>query len=193
MPCAPWNLRGGSAFLAAGDAATASELALWLTRTGIDRFDGCDWMVDPYRSELSGDGLQAKAMWDEMESSLLAFRAQSASGDEWDLRAAHQGMVQLGALRDVKRVARLLQKLGVRGIPRGPRLSTRTNAASLSNRELDVLHMLAAGCTDREIAHRLSISEKTVGTHVSAILRKLDVANRTQAAIQARETGLLDS
>ena len=186
------NLRPAD-ILAAGDAATASELALWLTRTGIDRFDGCDWMVDPYRSELSGDGLQAKAMWDEMESSLLAFRAQSASGDEWDLRAAHQGMVQLGALRDVKRVARLLQKLGVRGIPRGPRLSTRTNAASLSNRELDVLHMLAAGCTDREIAHRLSISEKTVGTHVSAILRKLDVANRTQAAIQARETGLLDS
>jgi DNA-binding NarL/FixJ family response regulator len=56
--------------------------------------------------------------------------------------------------------------------------------AALSNRELEVLRVLAQGCTDREIAYRLSISEKTVGTHVSAILRKLDITNRIQAAVK---------
>ena len=63
---------------------------------------------------------------------------------------------------------------------------------ALSSRELDVLHYLADGASNKEIASQLSISLTTVRTHVSNILRKLDLENRTQAALFAREHGLTE-
>jgi NarL family two-component system response regulator LiaR len=63
----------------------------------------------------------------------------------------------------------------------------------LTARENDVLRLLAQGCTNKEIALRLDIGEKTVKTHVSNILSKLNVASRTQAALYAVHTGLVDS
>jgi DNA-binding NarL/FixJ family response regulator len=56
---------------------------------------------------------------------------------------------------------------------------------ALTGRERDVLELLAAGQSNREIARTLHISEKTVKTHVSAVLAKLGVADRTQAALFA--------
>ncbi len=62
----------------------------------------------------------------------------------------------------------------------------------LTPREVDVLQLVAAGQTNREIADTLYISPKTVSIHVSNLLGKLDVANRTAAAAAARERGLVD-
>jgi DNA-binding NarL/FixJ family response regulator len=59
--------------------------------------------------------------------------------------------------------------------------------ASLSARELEVLRLLEAGLTDREIADALTISTRTVESHVSAVLRKLGVRNRAEAARRFRE------
>jgi NarL family two-component system response regulator LiaR len=64
--------------------------------------------------------------------------------------------------------------------------------AELTARENDVLRLLAEGCTNKEIARHLDIGEKTVKTHVSNILSKLNVASRTQAALYAVQTGLVD-
>lgn len=59
--------------------------------------------------------------------------------------------------------------------------------AALSSRELQVLGNLADGLTDREIAEALVISPRTVESHVSSILRKLEVRNRAEAALRYRE------
>ena len=64
------------------------------------------------------------------------------------------------------------------------------NPANLTPRELEVLVLLGDGLTNAEIAERLFLSEKTVAHHVSAILRKLGVANRVQAVTEAARLGI---
>jgi DNA-binding NarL/FixJ family response regulator len=60
----------------------------------------------------------------------------------------------------------------------------------LTPRERDVLELLAAGCRNHEIARRLGTSDKTVRNHVSQVLLKLQVPDRTAAALKAREAGV---
>jgi DNA-binding NarL/FixJ family response regulator len=62
---------------------------------------------------------------------------------------------------------------------------------NLSERELDVLRLVARGMSNREIAESLTISECTVKSHVSNILSKLQLAHRTQAALHALKRGLV--
>lgn len=61
---------------------------------------------------------------------------------------------------------------------------------SLSQREREVLTLMADGCSNLQIAERLGIGEKTVKTHVSNVLGKLNVSDRTQAAVYAWKIGL---
>ena len=63
----------------------------------------------------------------------------------------------------------------------------------LTQRELEVLKILAKGHSNQEIAHQLNISERTVTKHISNILDKLKLTNRTQAAYYAIHEGLVDS
>ncbi|GAB2692199.1 response regulator [Nocardia thraciensis] len=63
--------------------------------------------------------------------------------------------------------------------------------ADLTDRERDVLTCLGEGLSNQQIARRLSISEATVKTHVSRVLSKLDLRSRVQAAMLARDAGLL--
>ncbi len=63
----------------------------------------------------------------------------------------------------------------------------------LTDRELDVLRLLAAGLSNKEIAYSLTIGEKTVKTHVSNILSKMNVVSRTQAALHAVKMGLVET
>ncbi len=72
------------------------------------------------------------------------------------------------------------------------RASALRRLAVLSDREREVLTLLGSGGSNAELARRLFVSEATVKTYVSRLLAKLDLANRTQAAILAHEAGLLD-
>nr|WP_295684194.1 response regulator transcription factor [uncultured Lachnoclostridium sp.] len=65
------------------------------------------------------------------------------------------------------------------------RCSSLANTEVLTRREIDVLKLLAEGLFNKEIAYRLSISEKTVKNHVSNIFKKISVSDRTQAAVYA--------
>jgi DNA-binding NarL/FixJ family response regulator len=88
-------------------------------------------------------------------------------------------------------VRQRLRTLGVRGIPRGPRASTRGNPAGLTTREVDVLRLLVHGHTNAELARRLHVSAKTVDHHVSSILSKLEARSRTEAVAAAFGLGIV--
>ncbi len=79
--------------------------------------------------------------------------------------------------------------------PPTPRLPALSDALiePLSAREIEVLHLLAEGLTNREIAQRLYLSPNTVRVHTSHIYGKLGVHNRTQAVAKARSLGVLPS
>ena len=64
-------------------------------------------------------------------------------------------------------------------------------AEPLTDRELDVLRLIAAGKSNQRIAHDLFVALDTVKTHVTHILGKLGAANRTEAAARARQLGLI--
>ncbi|GCE26257.1 DNA-binding response regulator [Dictyobacter alpinus] len=81
--------------------------------------------------------------------------------------------------------ARVVQEI------QGVKKEARSLGADLSERELDVLRLIAAGHSNAEIAERLVISEKTVKGHVSNILGKLHSVDRTQAAVYAWEHGIV--
>jgi DNA-binding NarL/FixJ family response regulator len=70
-------------------------------------------------------------------------------------------------------------------------LAARVPDANLTDRETEVLRLLARGCSNREIASRLKIAENTTRIHVSRILDKLAVEDRTQAVLVAIQKGLV--
>jgi len=64
-------------------------------------------------------------------------------------------------------------------------------ASPLSDTQLDILRLVAAGYSNREIASRIELSENTIKSHIQEIFRKLDVGNRVQAALKASKNGWL--
>jgi NarL family two-component system response regulator LiaR len=102
------------------------------------------------------------------------------------IRAAHQGEARLHP--DILR--KLMTQVKQQTTPpakEAPRMD------ELTAREVDVTRLVAQGCSNREIAEKLVISEKTVKTHVGNILNKLGAQDRTQIAIYAFKHGLVDS
>jgi DNA-binding NarL/FixJ family response regulator len=83
---------------------------------------------------------------------------------------------------------RLLDRFAT-GLPAGPGPDRRLDP--LTAREIEVLTLVARALTNAEIAERLFLTQATVKTHISAILTKLDLRDRVQAAVLASETGLL--
>jgi DNA-binding NarL/FixJ family response regulator len=78
------------------------------------------------------------------------------------------------------------------GSPRESRKQEEPLPDPLTPRELEVLQLLAQGQTNRQISQQLVVSAATVKVHVEHILGKLEVSDRTQAAVRASEAGLLN-
>ncbi|MBK5332593.1 MAG: AAA family ATPase [Ilumatobacteraceae bacterium] len=99
-----------------------------------------------------------------------------------DLEAGLGILDRLGATPARAAVTRDLRLAGRRNIPRGTRPTTRSNPAGLTARELEVARLLAEGLRNVDIAERLHVTPKTVDHHVSAVLAKLAVPNRSAVA-----------
>ena len=83
---------------------------------------------------------------------------------------------------------RLISEFARMGAPRGP---SRDSLDGLTERECEVLALVARGMSNAEIAGRLVVAEQTIKTHVSRILMKLGLRDRTQAVVLAYESGLI--
>jgi DNA-binding CsgD family transcriptional regulator/tetratricopeptide (TPR) repeat protein len=149
--------------------------------------------------------LQAVAAWDALGEPYPAAYARRhaaeallAAGERAEaiaaLAAAHAVAVRLGAgpLREAIAALALRARIDLEaaGEPAGPP-PAETAPAGLTAREADVLRALAEGLTNREIAGRLFISQKTVSAHLAHIFGKLDVHTRVEAAGRARTLGVL--
>ncbi|MGH3013176.1 MAG: LuxR C-terminal-related transcriptional regulator, partial [Gaiellaceae bacterium] len=164
------------------------ELACWRWRAGLLSAAPAG-AAEPYALTIAGKWEEAARMWERMGCPYEAALAL-AEGDESAPRRALKALQALGARPAEAIVARRLRERGVRGLPRGPRPATRENPAGLTPRELEVLGLVTGGLTNAEIAERLFLSEKTVGHHVSAVLRKLGVRSRGQASAEALKLGI---
>jgi DNA-binding CsgD family transcriptional regulator len=176
--------------LEGADAWEAGALAVWRWRAGLT--NGLPQELSaPAQATIAGDHEAAARAWEERGCRYDAALARADSGDEQALRLAHDAFVELDAAPAAALVARRLRELGARGLPRGPRRTTRANPAGLTARQTEILTLVAAGLRNAEIAARLHVTSKTVEHHVSAILQKLGARTRAEAGVQAVSLGLV--
>lgn len=166
------------------------EFAFWIWRAG-GTVATEEKIAEPYALHMTGDWRAAAAAWKEIGCPYEEAMAL-ADGDEPARLAALESFKKLGAGPAAERLSQALRATGVRGIPRGPRPSTKDNAAGLTSRQMEVLALMADGFANAEIAERLFISPKTVDHHVSAILAKLDTHTRVEAVTLALQSGLIN-
>ncbi|MDI1250725.1 MAG: response regulator transcription factor [Lacunisphaera sp.] len=127
-------------------------------------------------------------IFEAMRAGALGYLLKACSADKLceSVRAAAKGTSVL----EPSVAARMMAELNRLSAQNGKR-PAQTLADPLSERELAVLKLLTDGCSNKEIGARLNITEGTVKNHMTNVLGKLGVLDRTQAALRAREMGLI--
>ena len=165
------------------------DAALWLYMLG-EPVTGTAKFAHPFRDHCEGRWESAAAGWRTLGRPYEEALAL-CGGDEAAQRQALEIFDQLCAAPAAARIRRQLRAGGSRAVPRGPIAGTRANAAGLTRRQVQVLGLVGEGLSNAEIARRLCISAKTAEHHVSAIMARLDVPTRQEAAAAARARGFL--
>lgn len=160
---------------------------------------GVQTVSDPVTGKIVGTTIQEQTV--QRLRNVAAIRRAAGSsleqalalldGDEAAKRAALAIFERLGATPAAEIARRKLRQAGARRLSRGPYRAARANPQGLTNRQLEVLPLLAEGRSNAEIAERLSTSPRTVEHHVSAVLTKLNAHSRAEAVRRAYELELL--
>jgi DNA-binding CsgD family transcriptional regulator/KaiC/GvpD/RAD55 family RecA-like ATPase len=166
------------------------ELAFWLWKAGrLPKIPNN--IAKPYLLQIEGDWRAAANEWNKLGCPYQEALAL-ADGDEECKRKALTILESLAASATIKLLKQQMRESGIKKIPKGPRQSTKQNPAGLTGRQIDVLKLLTKGLPNSEIAKKLFISTKTVDHHISAILSKLNLHSRTEAAAFARSCGMVE-
>jgi DNA-binding CsgD family transcriptional regulator/tetratricopeptide (TPR) repeat protein len=178
----------------------------YVARTGADR---AGWAAEGSRAAGNSDPAawdavarewerirrphqSAYAWWRCAEARLAQSGRSAAVGPLRSAAVAARGMVPLRTVIErLARLARISLDPPAGGPTRVPAVVDR-GAYGLTEREREVLHLVAQGRTNTQIGAELHISSSTAGVHVANILRRLGAANRTEAAAIAERAGLLD-
>jgi DNA-binding CsgD family transcriptional regulator/tetratricopeptide (TPR) repeat protein len=156
------------------------ELLRYLARCGraAGAFAGCP---PEFSLGIEGDWRGAAEAWAALGAPYEQALELAASDRPPEMLEALRSLEQLGATAAGDLVRRQLRRQGVTRLPRRPLPRTRANPGGLTDRQLEVLGLLADGLTNAEIADRLVVSVRTVDHHVAAILAKLNVGSRREA------------
>ncbi|RLV57387.1 DNA-binding response regulator [Aeromicrobium phragmitis] len=143
-----------------------------------------DWnSVPSFRETVTAREVLLEAGY--TQGSSFAFHGTEGIIGTFHLNVSHTenlSAAELGALYDAS--------VALEGVVRAANAAAR---AGLTDREVEVLHHLARGRSNQEIADELYVARRTVATHVESILAKLGVANRVQAVVTAIALGLVDA
>jgi DNA-binding CsgD family transcriptional regulator/tetratricopeptide (TPR) repeat protein len=174
------------------DPRMKGELASWLCRVGALEEQPTE-IADPYAQEISGDWRAAASAWKRLGCPYEYACLLAWYGVETEQREALEILERLGAAPAALALRKRMRAEGVRAVPRGMRVSTRSNRLGLTRREAEILTLVSQGMRNSTIAKRLFLSTRTVDRHVSAILSKLGVQSRGEAvAMATKAPGLPD-
>ncbi len=179
---------------ARGNPWQRGEVA-WLLWQAGEREMPLAGLAAPYALLLGGDFAAAAAAWGELGCAYDEARALAASDAAEAVRRAIATFERLDAQPAFAQAIQRLRSLGERDIPvvrRGPISTTRANPAGLTQREVEVLLLVAEGLRNPEIAARLYLTPKTVSHHLTSVYGKLGVSTRTEAARAARGLGIAE-
>jgi DNA-binding CsgD family transcriptional regulator/tetratricopeptide (TPR) repeat protein len=172
-----------------GDPWLIGETGYWLWRAGALHTVPAH-TAEPYALHINGQPLAAAEAWDAVGCPYEAAMARADTDEPDQLRAALAAFYRLGARPAANRLRKRMRALGLAALPRRPHRTTGANPAGLTDREVEVAALLAAGLSNADIASRLHISRHTTAHHVSAVLRKLGTRDRRRAAEAVRRLGI---
>jgi NarL family two-component system response regulator LiaR len=179
----------------AGDGVEAVEIALALVpdiilmdivmpkQTGIEALQQLQEASSPAKVIVLTSFAEYEQLYPAIKAGAMGYLLKDSTPEQLvqAIRDVYQGQTSLSPV-----IARML----IDEIKKESELPLSEDP--LTDREVEVLKLVAQGLSNKEIAERLVVSEGTVGTHISNILEKLHLANRTQAALYALRRGMVD-
>jgi len=166
------------------------EIAFWLWKAG-GLSEIPQGIAEPFLLQIKGDWKSAAEKWETKQCPYEEALALSDGDNDAKIKAI-EIFNSLGATAAVQLIKQKMRESGIRGIPKGPRKTTRENLAGLTNRQIEVLHLVSKGLSNNEIGNRLYISAKTVDHHISTILSKLNIHSRYEAAAYLQSNSMLE-
>jgi DNA-binding CsgD family transcriptional regulator len=167
-----------------GERWRVGQLAVWLRRLGCLPADFQATVSPPAALSLAGQPGAAARAWAERGCRYDQALALLDGGPD-EMREALALLDELGAAPAARMARRRLREAGLADVRRGPNRHARCDPLGLTARERAVLELLREGLSNRDMAQRLSRSERTVENHVATLLAKLNVRSRSEAVARA--------